>query len=130
MPLGSFHCWSVGTSFLRSHAGVVLLTRSSAAKDAEPLMLCHEAVVLRRQVTRPRLDWADRAVLCGATSSACSVGGERGERGVPVRRSFQLKGSRSTGTPNSSTFARPNRVLLGGNEIKLLQLTQLIERLP
>ncbi|MFI9811487.1 integrase core domain-containing protein [Saccharothrix variisporea] len=52
--------------FVRLGDWLVLLGRSSAAKDVELLVLRHEVAVLHRTNPRPRLRWADRAVLTGS----------------------------------------------------------------
>jgi len=48
---------------IRVFGWLVLLSHSQASKNAEIMVLRHEVAVLRRQVTRPTPDWADRAVL-------------------------------------------------------------------
>jgi len=49
--------------FTRLVGWLVLLACSTASKDAELLVLRHEVAVLRPTNPRPRLDWADRAIL-------------------------------------------------------------------
>ena len=49
--------------FTRVLSWLALLARSDAAKDVEILVLRHEVAVLRRNNTRPRMSWLDRAVL-------------------------------------------------------------------
>jgi transposase len=53
--------------FVRVCGWLVLLGRSTASKDIELLVLRHEVAVLRRTKSKPRLDWADRAILAALT---------------------------------------------------------------
>lgn len=48
---------------IRLFGWLALLARSNTSKDVEILVLRHEIAVLRRQVSRPQPDWADRAVI-------------------------------------------------------------------
>jgi len=48
---------------IRVFGWLLLPGRSQASKNTEIMVLRHEVTVLRRQVTRAKLDWADRAVL-------------------------------------------------------------------
>jgi hypothetical protein len=48
---------------VRVFGWLALLGRSQASKDAEILVVRHEVMVLRRQVTQTRPDWADHAIL-------------------------------------------------------------------
>src|SRR3954468_18556746 len=44
-------------------AWMVLLTRSETANHAEILVLRHQLAVLQRSTARPRMSWADRALI-------------------------------------------------------------------
>ncbi|MFC3582260.1 integrase [Streptantibioticus rubrisoli] len=52
-------------TFLKVLGWIALLARSEASKNAELLVLRHQLAVLCRQVVRPKLSWADRAVIAG-----------------------------------------------------------------
>jgi len=51
----------------RSMQALVLLARGDAAKDLEILVLRHQLSVLRRQISRPRFEPADRALLAAVS---------------------------------------------------------------
>ena len=48
---------------VRLFGWLALLARSDTSKDMEILVMRHEVAVLRRQVARPKPDWADRAII-------------------------------------------------------------------
>jgi len=52
---------------IRMFDWLALLTRSDTSKDVEILVLRQEVAVLRRQIARPKPDWADRAMIACST---------------------------------------------------------------
>ena len=72
---------------VRVFGWLVLLGRSRASKDTEVLVLRHDVMVLRRQVARPRSDWADRAFLAAPRRHQ--------DAGRPARRRLDLHDPRA-----------------------------------
>ena len=80
---------------LRVFGWLMLLGRGQASKDAEIMVLRHEVAVLRRQVGRPKLDWADRAVLAALARWL-----------PPVLRARRLVAEDSPRTPRANLLCR------------------------
>ena len=96
---------------------LVLLGRGQASKKAEILVLRHELMVLRRQVARPRPDWADRAVLAALVRLLPVAL----RRGVWSLRETLLAWHRRLITRKSTYPSRPGRPAVG-QEVRDLTL--------
>jgi putative transposase len=102
--------------FRQVMAWLGLLARNAQSKNAEILVLRHEVTVLRRQVNRPRLSWADRAVFAALTrllSPACRrhrivapATIVRWHRDLVKRRWTQPRGQRSGGRGTAPELRR------------------------
>ena len=54
-------------TFFRLLGWMILLARSDTAKEIEILILRHQLAVLQRRTPRPRMSWADRALIAALT---------------------------------------------------------------
>lgn len=82
--------------FVRVAGWMALLARSPGSKDAELRVLRQEVAVLRRQNPRPKLGWADRAMLDGETA-----GQSRGR--IPGTHRVTRRPRRVTGDTHAAT---------------------------
>jgi hypothetical protein len=111
--------------FVRLTGWMALLARSAASKDAELLVLRQEVAALRRQNPKPKLDWADRAVIAALArllprplrmsrlmtpdkvAGICTVAGNGGVRGSVTIRSTCRRGRTGlSGRPPAVSLAR------------------------
>ena len=89
---------------IRVFGWLVLLGRSQASKDAEIMVLRHEVAVFRRQVTQPKPDWADRAILAALARLLPTVlrpprdAGHKGVKVVKIRPRTPCETSGCMGT--------------------------------
>src|SRR5450759_5586857 len=92
---------------IRVFGWLVLLGRSQASKNAEIMVLRHEVTVLRRQVARPKPDWADRAVLAALARLLPAVPrAHRRPRSMSVARRWRS-------SPADAPCRRPSRPAAG-----------------
>ena len=99
---------------IRIFGWLLLLGRSQASKDVEIMVRRHEVAVPRRQVARPRPDWADRAVLAALARVLPAV--LRAHRLVTPATLMGLgvRSSRRSGPARAATLAARPAPILGG----------------